>query len=208
MNKQGLLKNLVLSFLPLLIFVLAEDFLDGHFPEAEATRYALFLGIGMGLLQAIYIFVKEKRLDRMVLMDTALIVLMGSISLISGDDIFFKLKPALVQFVSVIILAVPAFLEPNLLVLMSGRVMQGIEIQDEQLKAMQKSAKGLVIFLLLHTCLILYAAFYLSKGDWAFISGPLLYIVLGVYFVGMLAIGRWRSRKIRSAGNPDEPRGK
>ena len=197
MNKQSMIKNMLISFLPLLIFVVAEDFLSDHYPEAAATRYALILALVMGLGQALYIFVTEKRLDRMVLFDTGLIIILGGVSLISGNDIFFKLKPALVQFVMVIMLGVVAFLKPKLLLEMSGRFMQGVMMEEAQLKAMQQSAKGLVLILFLHAFLIVYAAFYMSKKDWAFISGPLIYILAGLYFVGMVALGKLRQRKSR-----------
>ncbi len=195
LNKQGLLKNILISFLPLLLFVAADEFLSDHYPEAEATRYALILAVGMGIIQAVYVFAKEKRLDKMILLDTGLIVALGSVSLFSGNDIFFKLKPALVQLVMVVFLGVLAFLKPQMLFAMSGRMMQGVEMGENQLKAMQQSAKGLVILLFFHTLLIAYAAFYLTKKDWAFISGPLIYILAALYFVGMVVVGRLKQRK-------------
>ena len=196
MTKQGLIKNLLLGFLPLLIFVAADSFLEEHFGEAKATQYALLLAIGMGFLQMFYILVKEKRMDKLVLLDTGLVVVFGGVSLLSGNDIFFKLKPALMQLMMVALLGVVAFLKPHLLLTMMGRYMQGVELQEAQLNVMQKSAQGLVILLLLHSVLIAYAALYSSKAVWAFISGPLLYILAGIYFLSLFLIGKLRQRQL------------
>ncbi len=201
---QNLIKNLLLAFLPILIFVGADEFLSEHFPEAQATQYALLLAIAIGIGQAIYIFIRERRLDKMVLLDTGLIVLFGFVSLYSGNDIYFKLKPALAQLIMVVFLGVMAYLKPKLLVAMSGRMLQGIEIDDQQLKIMQKSAQGLVIILFLHTLLIVYSAFYMSKTAWAFIGGPLTYILAGLYFFGMIVLGKIKQRQYRNQKAKEE----
>jgi intracellular septation protein A len=195
LDQKTLIKNMLLSFLPLLLFVAAEEYLSNHFPEQEATRYALILAISLGIIQTAYVWVKEKRLDKMLLMDTGLIVLLGGVSLFSGNDLFFKIKPALVQFIMVLVLGFMAFMKPSLLSAMTGRIMKGVELQDSQLKAMQRSTQWMVAVLFLHCLLIIYSAFYLSAEAWAFISGPLIYIVAAVYFAGMLLFRRWKNRQ-------------
>ncbi len=196
MDRQTFIKNILLGFLPLLMFVAADSFLSEHYPEAEATRYALLLGIGMGISQALFVYFKEQRLDKMILLDTLLIVGMGGFSLLSGDKIFFKMKPALVQLVTVLFLGFVAFVKPKLLASMSGRFMKDREISEAQLNSMQHSAQGLALVLFLHTLLIVYAALSMSKGAWAFISGPLIYIIMGVYFLGMMGWARWKRRTV------------
>ncbi|MCX6129532.1 MAG: septation protein IspZ [Proteobacteria bacterium] len=196
MNTPIPLKSLLLGFLPLLIFVAADEFLSQLFSEEIATQYALYLAIAMGVIQTLYTFIKEKRLDKMLLCDTFLIIVMGGISLVSGNDMFFKLKPALVQSVMVALLFYVAFFKPQLLLSMTNRFMQGVEIQAAQLRAMQRSAQGLALLFLLHTLLIIYAALFLSKPAWAFISGPLLYIFAGLYFACLWTYGRWKRRNI------------
>ncbi|RYZ60374.1 MAG: hypothetical protein EOP07_00895 [Proteobacteria bacterium] len=195
MDRKTLIKNMLLSFLPLLLFVGAEEYLSNHFPEDVATRYALILAIGLGIIQTLYVWIREKRLDKMLLMDTGLIVLLGGVSLFSGNDLFFKIKPALVQFIMVLILGFMAFMKPSLLSAMTGRIMKGVELEDSQLKIMQRSTQWMVLILFLHCLLIVYSAFYMSREAWAFISGPLIYIVAGVYFAGMFVYRRWKTRQ-------------
>lgn len=192
LDKKSFIKNMLAAFLPILIFVGADEYLSHHFPEAQATQYALILAITMGLAQMIYIFIKERRLDKMLIMDTSLIVLLGGISLLSGSDIFFKLKPAIIQLIMVVLLGFMAFMKPEMLMAMTQRMTPGIDTPEAQKKAMQKSAKGLVIGLFLHSLLIVYSAFYMSRASWAFISGPLLYIACGIYFAGLFLYGKFR----------------
>lgn len=187
------MKSILLSFLPLLLFVAADEFLANHYPEDTATRYALILAIVFGVIQAIYVYIKEKRLDRLLLLDTVLILGMGGISLLSGNDIFFKLKPALIQGVMVIFMAYMAWFKPALLQTMTTRFMPNQDIPEPQQKAMQKSAQGLTVLFFFHTLLIIYAALSLSKAAWAFISGPLLYILAGIFFVFTLVRARLKS---------------
>ena len=196
MQGSSYLKNMLLGFLPLLLFVAADEFLSAHYPEDVATRYALILAMVFGIGEALYIYIREKRLDKMVLLDTFLILMMGGFSLLSGDEIFFKLKPAIIQLVSVVFLGVLAFLKPKALVAMSQRFLKGQQpMSDEQLASLQTSAKALTALLFIHSLLIVYAALYLSKGVWAFISGPFLYILAGLFFVCQFGYAWLRARR-------------
>lgn len=205
LDRKTLIKNMLLSFLPLLLFVGAEEYLSNHFPEDVATRYALILAISLGIIQTLYVWIKEKRLDKMLLMDTGLIVLLGAVSLFSGNDLFFKIKPALVQFIMVLILGFMAFMKPSLLSAMTGRIMKGVELEEAQLKIMQRSTQWMVFVLFLHCLLIVYSAFYMSREAWAFISGPLIYIVAGVYFAAMILFRRWKNRQSIRKGSDSTP---
>jgi len=193
---RTLVKNLVIGFIPLFVFIAADEFFGRRFGEARGTQYALYTAIAMGIGQALFIFVREKRLDKMVLLDTGLIILLGGVSIVSGNDIFFKLKPAFIEFIMVIILGIVAFFNPRLLVLMTGRYMQGVELQDIHLKMMQRSAMGMFALFFLHTALIVYSAFYLSKASWAFISGGLFYILTGAYFLYLFIAARIKRRRL------------
>ena len=199
MDKRLLLKNLLIGFIPLLVFVAADHFFSARYGEKTGAQYALMVAVGLGVAQFLFIFARERRADAMTLFDTALLVALGAVSFLSGNDLFFMLKPALVEFILVVILGVVAFLKPRLLLHMTGRFLQDVEVQDHQLKAMQRSAAGMFLLFLLHTTLIVYSAFCLSKGAWAFISGGLFYILVGGYFLVMLVMGRIKRRRMLKA---------
>jgi len=61
---------------------------------------------------------------------------------------------------------------------------------------MRRNLRLFFWIMLLHTLLVLYAARFLSKEAWAFISGGLLYILFGVLFLYQLVKTRIRNRKL------------
>lgn len=173
MNRKDLLKKLLPGFLPLFIFIAAD--------EIWGTEIGLIVAIVFGVGQLIFTYFKEKRLDRFTLLDTALIIVMGGISLSFNNDIFFKLKPALIEIILCIILGISVFTPANIMFAMSKRYMGDIQFNKSQENLMKQSLLMMFIIFSVHTALVVYSAFYMSKETWAFISGGLFYILFGVY---------------------------
>lgn len=175
MDRATLLKKLLPGFIPLFIFIAAD--------EIGGTKTGLFVAIVFGLGEMLWIGWREKRFEKFVLLDTLLLVVLGGISLLLHNDIFFKLKPGLIELILVAVLALSAFSPINLVGAMSRRYLKDIEFNEEQERLMRKSMRVLFFIFLAHTLLVFYAAFYLSKEAWAFISGGLFYILFAIYFV-------------------------
>lgn len=175
MKKTDLLKMILPGLLPLLVFILAD--------EIWGTTIGLYVAIGFGIVQLALIYFKEKRLDKFVLFDTLLIVAMGVISIILDNDVFFKLKPAIVGVILVAFLGISAYSPKNLLLAMSARYMKGIEFNSQQQLVMRRNVRILFWLFALHTLLVFYSVFFMSKEAWAFISGGLFYIIFAVFFV-------------------------
>ncbi|MBN2682006.1 MAG: NUDIX domain-containing protein [Bacteroidales bacterium] len=186
MNKTELLKKLLPGFLPLFVFIAAD--------EIWGTEIGLIVALVFGIIQLGYIFIKEKRLDKFVFFDTLLIIALGGVSILLENDIFFKLKPGLINLILVAVLGLSAFSKVNLMQKMSQRYIKGIEINEQAVKKMKQSMKLLFWIFLVHTALIFYSAFYLSKEAWVFISGGLFYIIFGVYFVFELIKNKYAGR--------------
>lgn len=174
MNKLALLKQMLPGLLPILIFILAD--------EIWGTTIGIIVAVAVGIVQMAIIGIKEKRLERFVLIDTGLIVAMGGISLLLHDDIFFKLKPAIIELILAAILGVSGFSSRNLLMKMSERYMKGITIQESQIRQMRRQVQELFYIVIIHIFLVIYAAYNLSNEAWAFISTGLFYLILGLYF--------------------------
>ncbi|RUA28029.1 MAG: hypothetical protein DSY76_04765 [Bacteroidetes bacterium] len=174
MNKYELLKRMLPGLLPILIFIIAD--------EIWGTTIGIYVAVGIGILQLLFIGIKERRLEKFVLIDTALIIAMGGISLILHNDIFFKLKPAIIESILAAVLGVSAFSSKNLLLNITQRYMKGIELQDEQIRQMKMQVRELFYIVVLHIVLVLYAAFQMSNEAWAFVSTALFYILFGLYF--------------------------
>lgn len=175
MTKTELLKKLLPGFIPLFVFIAID--------EIWGTRAGLVAALAIGLGELIWIWLKEKRFDRFVLFDTGLLVVLGSVSLLLDNDIFFKLKPGLVELILCAILAVSAFSRINIVGLMTQRYMKDIELNDQQLSQFRKTMQLMFFVFLAHTLLVFYAAFYWSDKAWAFVSGGLFYILFGVVFL-------------------------
>ncbi len=186
LDRKTLLKNFTLGFLPLLIFIIADNLFG--------LTVGLIVAIAFGLGQTVLTYFREKRLDRFLLFDTGLITLLGGVSLVLQNDIFFKLKPGLVELVLVILLGVTAFSSNPVLIHMTGRYMKGVEFSPGQIQQMRVMMRRMFWVFLLHTVLIFYSAFYMSKEAWAFVSGGLFYILMAV-LAGVEFLRAYRLRK-------------
>jgi isopentenyldiphosphate isomerase/intracellular septation protein A len=175
MSRTELLKKLLPGFIPLFVFIAAD--------EIWGTKIGLLVAVGVGLLEMFWVGLKEKRFDKFILFDTLLLIALGAVSIILDNDIFFKLKPGLIELILVAVLGISAFSQVNIIGLMGQRYLKGTTFNDSQVAQMRKSLKILFYIFIVHTALVFYAAFFMSKEAWAFISGGLFYILFGVYFI-------------------------
>lgn len=173
-NQLNLFKKLLPGLLPIFVFILVD--------ELWSTEAGLVVAVVFGVGQLAYVFIREKRFDRFVFFDTALLVALGGISIALNDEIFFKLKPALINLIFCAVLGFSAFSSKNLLMIYTQRYMGDIQMPPGAEQAMQRTMKLLFWMMLAYTLLIVYSAFYMSKEAWAFISGGLLYVLFGLFF--------------------------
>ncbi len=188
MNKLDILKSLAPGFLPLIIFIAADSI--------WGTKIGLIVAIAGGLIEIALSYIKEKIVDRFVLLDIGLITALGGVSILLDNPIFFKLKPALIEAIFCVILAVSIFSPVNLMLQMSKRYMKTVEFNEAQIRQLNRSLKILFYIFIIHTVLIGYSAFFMSKGAWAFISGGLFYIIFAVYFIVEFAGNKIRRKKM------------
>lgn len=174
MDKTELFKKLLPGFIPLFVFIAID--------EIWGTRAGLVAALVIGVGEMGWIWFKEKRFDRFVLFDTALLFVLGSVSIVLNNDIFFKLKPGLVELILCAVLAVSAFSKVNIVGLMTQRYLKDMELNDAQARQMRKTMQLMFFVFLGHTVLVFYSTFYLSNEAWAFISGGLFYILFAVVF--------------------------
>ncbi len=191
MSRLQLLKALAPGFLPLLVFI-AADALWG-------TQVGLVVAVASGIVELAISYVRDRTWDRFVILDTLLIVVMGGVSLLLENDIFFRLKPALVELVFCLILGISAFSPLNIMLAMSRRYLKNIAFHEEQARAMTRSMKALFFIFLGHAALIVYAAFAMSLQAWGFISGGLFYILFAAYFLVEWVRNRRHARRAGAA---------
>lgn len=189
-NQLNLIKKLLPGLLPIFIFILVD--------ELWSTEAGLVVALLFGIVQLGWVFIRERRLERFVLFDTALLLALGGISIALKDEIFFKLKPAFINLILCIILGLSAFSSKNLLLVYTQRYMGDMQMPEGAQKAMQKTLKMFFWVMLIYTLLIVYSAFYMSKEAWAFISGALLYIVFGVFFAWQYWSAKLKNKPARN----------
>ena len=193
MKQAELLKKLLPGFIPLFVFIIADEW----WGMKVGIAVALLIGLGeMG-----YTWIREKRLDRFVLLDTALLVALSGISILLDNEIFFKLKPALIESILCVILGVSVFSSVNIIGSMTRKYMKGLEMNQAQEAHFKRNLRNLFYIVLVHTALVFYSAFYMSKEAWAFISGGLFYLVFFSYF-GFEFFKNRRSIRKQSVVNP------
>jgi len=186
-DRNEILKNFAIGLIPLFAFILAD--------ELYGTETGLIVGILSGVVYALYYYIRFRKIEKFILFDTMLIIVLGGISILLKDEIFFKLKPALVELILVLLVGIHAFSDKPVLTLMGKRYMGEMAMNPEQALLLKRLSRLLFVVLLVHTALIVYSAWYWSKEAWAFISGGLFYIIFVLIFIGQWVYMRWSKKR-------------
>jgi isopentenyldiphosphate isomerase/intracellular septation protein A len=187
MNRKEILFNFSIGFFPILIFLIA-DLIYG-------TMVGIIVALAVGSMELGYFYLKNGTVEKFILFDIGLLALFGAISLVLKNDFFFKLKPAVLEFILVIVLAIHGFTNKPLLLLMGKRYMPDIKLhplQEQQLRLMTRIMAGI---LFLHVLSIIWAAEYASHEMWAFISGGLFYVIIALVYGGQWVYIRFFKNK-------------
>lgn len=194
-TNNEIFKNFTLGFIPILVF-LAADYIYG-------PMVGIVVAIAFGLAEMIYFYIKNKQIEKFVLFDIGLLVIFGGISLVLRNEIFFKIKPAVLEAVLVVVLAIHGFTNTPLLLLIGKRYMGQMKMQPAQQQMMKMLAKILAVIMFLHVVLIVWSAYYWSHEAWAFVSGGLFYILLALVFG--LQFFYFRIKNKKSVMSPVQP---
>ncbi|MBN1969809.1 MAG: septation protein IspZ [Candidatus Delongbacteria bacterium] len=188
MGKKDLIKNLLLGFIPIFTFSLAE--------ESLGLVNAVFLSVISGVVIFLYYLISMKQKEWFVLIDTGLVLIFGLISIQFNDDIFFKIKPGIVQCIVLAMFSMMLFSNEKILSSILGRYNKNLVLNSEHVQVLRKQMIPLYVIITLHTVLIFIAAFKFSTASWSFIAGPLFYIILGLYFGFSYTKNYFRMKKL------------
>jgi len=184
------LKKLLPGFIPVFIFIIVD--------EVWGTEAGLYTAVVFGTGEFIFYLLKNKRADFFIILDILLLVLLGAVSIILENKIFFKLKPALIEGILAAIIAFSLWGPKNLILTMSKRYTGDIPYSPTAEKEINANLKIMLAITSFHILLIFYSAKYMSDEAWAFISGGLFYIFFGVWFAVIFLINAYRKRKYRN----------
>ena len=146
MKQAELLKKLLPGFIPLFVFIIADEF--------WGMKVGLIVALLIGLGEMGFTWFREKRLDRFVLLDTALLVALSGVSILLENEIFFKLKPALIELILCLILGFSAFSSVDIVGAMTRKYMKGIEMNEVQGALFKRNLRNLFYIVLVHTALV------------------------------------------------------
>ena len=193
-NALTLLKSLSAGFVPLLAYI-AADLLFGE-------TIGLFVGLGIGILEFIVNLIREKKADLFIAADTILLALMGALSLVLRNQIFFRLKPAILEGVMAIAMGFLLLLPRDALKSYMSHQVKGLALEDRTLPVFRRSLFLVEAVLLFHAGLTVWAALAASTALWGFVSGGLLYILLGFALAGQWLADRGKAKAaLRGVGN-------
>ena len=182
-------KKLLPGLLPLLVFVLADEFLG--------TQIGLIVAISFGTVQFFFLRLTQKVWDRFVIFDTLLLLALGFISILLENETLFLWKPVLIEAILAGFIALSVFSKHNLILLMSKRYIGDIQMNEQQKKSFNGNMLALFFITLLHMAISIYSIYFLSKEAWIFISTVLFYIMLAVYFAFIFLLNYLRRKKIQ-----------
>ncbi len=181
----SVLKKLLPGLIPLLIFIVAD--------EIWGTAVGLYVALITGLGELGYYYLKDRKIDRFILLDTGLLIVLGGVSIFLENDIFFKIKPALIELILLAVVAFSLWGPKNLIRAMGERYVGQMDLDLHQERMMRINMLVMFWITLIHIILVLYSAKYMSTGSWAFISGGLFYIMFGIYFAGLWLYNRYKT---------------
>lgn len=178
------------QLLPLLAFIVVDAFVTD-------VRISIAVAIAFALGQLAVTWVRSHRFEWFVLLDVALISVLGGLSIAFEDELFFKVKPALVEGVTLVMMVGLMLAPARFLVAYFSRQMPGRELGPEAVGLMKQMLGLMSACTVVHIGLVLYTAVASSKETWAFVSGPGFYLCL-------LPLGLfvWRARRSRRSA-PD-----
>lgn len=193
LNRKEIFINFTIGFFPILIFLVI-DWIYG-------AMSGIIVALSIGFLELGYFYFKKGTIEKFVLFDVGLLILFSAVSILLENDFFFKLKPAVLELILVIVVGVHGFTNKPLLFLMAKRYMPQIDLQPFQEKLIRLMTQVMSVILFLHVLLIVWSARYASKELWAFISGGLFYLIIALLFVGQWLYMRFFKKNISHPQN-------
>lgn len=171
-------KKLIPAFLLLFVYFIADELL----PPLPSILCILSLGIA----EFLYTRFKEKEYNWLTLGTTHLFCLPGIFQLLGPEQEIAFFKTGITEAVFCLFLGIFAFSRIDLSSTLPAEIRKNVRISAGQQKEMSNILRLLFYLLCFHTLLVFYALLYAPTSLADFIAGPLLYGLLGLFFLGLL----------------------
>lgn len=163
------MKVLFIGLVPVIIFWLVED--------RYGTVWGLVAAIVWAIGECLYEYVKEKRIERLTLLSTGLVVVLGGLGAWLDKGILFKFQPVIMEGVFAGILIWGGRSGEPLLMKMARKTRPEAFnpanpiLMAHQLRVMKRLTRNLIVVLFVHGILLSVVALKGTTGQWAFWKG-------------------------------------
>lgn len=178
---------LLTQLLPLIVFIVVDALVTD-------VRISILSAVVFAVGQLVLTYVVTRQFDWFVLLDVGLIVALGGISIVFKNELFFKVKPAIIEGVTIVFMLVLLLAPGRFLTGYFGRMTPGMALKPEAIGLMRTMLGWMCVYTALHIGASLYTAFYSSKKVWAFVSGPGFYLVF-IPIMGVILGKALRARR-------------
>lgn len=149
------------GLLPVIAFTLIEEY--------YGIIAGLIAGMVFGFGEIIWELYRHRKVQTMTWIGNGLLLVLGGISLVSSEGLWFKLQPALMEGLFALALWISVIIKKPLLVFLAEQ--QGQKLPD----IIKDKFKGITIraglFFAIHTGLAIWAALEWSTTNWALLKG-------------------------------------
>lgn len=164
---------------PSLILIAAYLIADELFSPTLSVLFIILLG----LAEFIYIRIREKEYDKIVLWTTLFFCIPNLLSIFAPNTKVAQLQPAIIESALCLLLGVFVFSRIDLTATLPPSYRKTIQLNTTQQKAIKKLFKILFFIFCIHNLLSYTALLTFPENSASFISGPLLYIIIGIFFI-------------------------
>lgn len=181
------------SLLPALCLIALYFIADEFFGPAIGTLCAFVLGIA----EFTYTRIREKIYDKTILYITLFFCIPGTIAIFSDSSLITRLQPAIVETAMGALLAFFAFSQADMTSGLPVSYRKNFHLTPDQQQILKNKIKILFILVCIHTLFSYIALLTFPENIASFISGPLLYLLIGLFFIMIFIQNRVRLRAVR-----------
>lgn len=180
--KTQALSIFVAGLLPVIAFTLIEEY--------YGTIAGLIAGMVFGVGEITWELYKHKKVQKITWIGNGLLLVLGGISLISSEGVWFKLQPALMEGLFALFCWGSLLFGKPLIVYLAEQ--QGQQFPEFLKSRMTGVTFRTGVFFAIHTALAVWAALDWSTTNWALLKG----VGLTVSFILYLAFEGFMLRKV------------
>ncbi len=175
--------RLVWAFIPLVVFTAVESW--------YGTRPAVVLAVLLAVGEVVYSRVREGRIRWMPAIMAGLVVVLGGLSLLSDDPVFYLWTPVIGDVAFAAMLGGSVVMGRSMLVTAMEEAEPGEPIPPVLRRFLDGATLRTALVMLAHAAVTAWATTQ-ERAVWTLVSGPVQYVMLGAQIGGEVLWARSR----------------